>query len=267
MRTSWPCWLKQVTEARDRVQSSTTRAFFTPMETIKENVADYSETKHSIISETNHKTNAKRLRPWSVTPKDQKVRVKEVSHKKHAEKWGHATKHCIIKCERIAMATYKPNCLDAVTSSRATQRYATGMSVRMASSTWIAEWSKCCKSSCATLKYTNWIAKRCKWVTREKNRWRFITEGDCKNLIITITISLLSFAPRIERPSRKCVSLTPLYMTTCDFISIIFDIRLKNLVAIFTVKDAKFKVCKYTWATEWQNLAPGMRRIRSSNLS
>jgi len=125
----------------------------------------------------------------------------------------------------------------------------------------------CCKSSWATLKYTNWIAKRCKWVTRPKNRCRCITEGNCKNLIITIPISPLWFAPRIERPSRNCVSLTPLYMTTCDFISITFDIRLKNLVAISTVKDAKFEVCKYTWATEWQNLASRMRRIRSSNLS
>jgi len=40
--------------------------------------------------------------------------------------------------------------------------------------------------------------------------------------------------------------LTPLYMATCDFISIIFDIRLKNLVAISTMKDAKFEVCNYT---------------------
>jgi len=133
-----------------------------------------------------------------VTVKDQKVRVKEVYQKKHAE-WCHyhVTKHCIIypgrckissigqsaglvipmssfrfrqnpkkprtqiymdlsyidpqarvliivssnksnhqsiKCERIAMATYKPNRLDVVTSSRATQGYATESSVSMASS-------------------------------------------------------------------------------------------------------------------------------------
>ena len=35
----------------------------------------------------------------------------------------------------------------------------------------------------------------------------------------------------------NCVSLTPFYVTTCDFISIIFNIRLKNFVAISTVKD------------------------------
>ena len=33
---------------------------------------------------------------------------------------------------------------------------------------------------------------------------------------------------------------------TLDFISIDFDIRLKNRVAISTVENAKFEVCKYT---------------------
>ena len=140
-------------------------------------------------------------------------------------------------------------------------------SVSMASSAYIAEWSGRCKSSWATLKCTNWIAKLCQWVARPKNRCRCITEGDCKNLVITMTISPLWFVPRIERPSQNCVSLTPFYLTTCDFISIIFAIRLKNFVAISTVKDAKFEVCRHTWATEWQNSARGMRRIRSSNLS
>ena len=38
----------------------------------------------------------------------------------------------------------------------------------------------------------------------------------------------------------------PFYVKTCEFISIIFDIRLKIFVAISTVKDAMFEVCKYT---------------------
>jgi len=128
MRTSWPCWLKQVPEARDWVQSSTSIAFLTPMGTVKENVADFPEMTQLIISQANDKTNFKKLRSCSMTFKDQRVRVKKVCQKKHAE-WCqcHATKHCIIKCERIAMATYKSNRLDAVTSSRATQRYTTGI--------------------------------------------------------------------------------------------------------------------------------------------
>ena len=98
------------------------------MGTVKENAVDFPEMIHPIKSQANYKTNAKKLRSCSVTLKDQRVRVKKVCQKKHAD-WCHcqATKHCIIKCERIAMATYKPNRLDAVTSSRATQRYATGI--------------------------------------------------------------------------------------------------------------------------------------------
>jgi len=80
-------------------------------------------------------------------------------------------------------------------------------SVSMASSAQIAEWPS--KSSWATLKCNNWIAKRCKWVTRPKKKCRCITEDDCKNLNITITISPLWFAPNIEQPSRKCASLNP----------------------------------------------------------
>jgi len=45
----------------------------------------------------------------------------------------------------------------------------------------------------------------------------------------------------------KCMRLNKgLAQRTCDFISIIFDIRPKNFVAISTVKDAKFQVCKHT---------------------
>ena len=83
------------------------------------------ETTHPIIYQANHKINGERLRSWSVTLKDQKVRVKEVCQKKHA-KWCHchATKHCSIEFERITMVTSKPDHLGAVTSSQATQRYA-----------------------------------------------------------------------------------------------------------------------------------------------
>jgi len=54
MRTSWPCWLKQVTEAREFVQSSASRAFSTQMETINQNVADFPETTYPMMSQANH---------------------------------------------------------------------------------------------------------------------------------------------------------------------------------------------------------------------
>jgi len=162
MCTSWYCWLKQVTEARDWVQSSTSRAVSTSMDTIKENVADFPETTHPIISQANHKTNANRLRSWSMTLKDQKVRVKKVCQKKHAE-WCHchATKHCSIECKRIAIATYKPSRLTLSPRAERLKDTLPESSVSMASLAWIAEWSGRCKSSWATLKCTNGISKRC----------------------------------------------------------------------------------------------------------
>ena len=51
------------------------------METIKENVADFPEITHPIISQANYKTNAKKLRSCSETLKDQRVRVKKVCQK------------------------------------------------------------------------------------------------------------------------------------------------------------------------------------------
>ena len=102
-------------------------------------------------------------------------------------------------------------------------------SVSMASLAWIAEWSGRCNLSWSTLKCTNRIAKRCKWVTRPENACRYITEGDCKSLIIPIIISPLWIVPKIERPNRNCVSLTPFYVTTCDIIwNQIFETRLKT---------------------------------------
>jgi len=68
-----------------------------------------------------------------------------------------------------AMATYKPNHLDAVTLCWATQRHSTGISVSMASSGWIAEWSGLCKSSWATLKCTNGLAKQCRRKSSKRN--------------------------------------------------------------------------------------------------
>jgi len=111
------------------------------------------------------------------------------------------------------MATYKPNRLDAVISSRATQRYATKLECQHGFISLNSRMLWTLKSSWVTLKCTNEIAKRCKWVTRPKNRCCCFTDGDCKNLNITITFSPLWIAPRMERPSRNCVSFDPL---SCD---------------------------------------------------
>jgi len=55
------------------------------MGTVKENVADFPEMTHPIISQANYKINAKNLRSCRVTLRDQRVRVKKVCQKKHAE--------------------------------------------------------------------------------------------------------------------------------------------------------------------------------------
>jgi len=206
-----------------------------------------------MISQANHKKNAKRLRSWSVTLKIRRYVPKRYARRNRPS--GATVTQQSTGVSSAKGSLWRPTSQIVWTlSSRSQQHKATlpESSVGMASSAWIAKWSGRCKSSWATLKCNNGIAKRCKWVTRPKNRCRYITEDDCKNRIITITISLLWIAPRTERPSRNCVSLTPFNVTTCDFITIICDIRLKNFVAISTVKDAKFEVCEYTWATEWQ---------------
>jgi len=135
-------------------------------------------------------------------------------------------------------------------------------SVSMASSAWIAEWSGCCESSWATLKCTNWIARRCKWVTRPRNRCRCITEGDCKNLMITITISPLWFAPGraaqsklrfFDPPSYDNMRLhlnhfwhqsqkvcNNLYRERCQIWSL--QVHMSNRMTILSTRNAKYTI-------------------------
>ena len=70
--------------------------------------------------------------------------------------------------------------------------------------------------------------------------------------LINSLVALLEalFARRIEQPSQNCNSLT-FYVTSCTFISIIFDIRVKKkIVAISKVKDVNVEVCEQTWSTD-----------------